>query len=242
MPHTSRRTNDTISGTRTGYRVRPACLKQKKKELSTKGHEGRPRHTKQDAEGNRNLSVLPIRHTGPLFLSRMIRPVVGGGGGACLKQPGFALHATEQKELSTKGHEGPRRHTKQDAEENRSLSVLPIRHTGPLFLSRMIRPVVGGGGGAFLKQPPCAWWPETGPRSRTGQWFIDMDAQDAQDFFWRRRACSPGHPQIRTRSSPESACRAAVSHTDYPVHPVHPCSKIAISEICTSSQTRREGP
>ena len=32
-----------------------------------------------------------------------------------------------------------------------------------------------------------------------------MDAQDAQDFFRRRLACVPGHPQIRTRSSPESS-------------------------------------
>ena len=46
-----------------------------------------------------------------------------------------------------------------------------------------------------------------------------MDAQDAQDFFWRWQACSPGHPQIRTRSSPESAYRATASHADYPVHP-----------------------
>ena len=30
-----------------------------------------------------------------------------------------------------------------------------------------------------------------------------MDAQDAQEFFWRR-PCIPGHPQIGTRSLPES--------------------------------------
>ena len=34
----------------------------------------------------------------------------------------------------------------------------------------------------------------------------------------------PGHPQIRTRSSPESASPAAASRPDYPVHPVHRCS------------------
>ena len=43
-------------------------------------------------------------------------------------------------------------------------------------------------------------------------------------FFWRRLACVPGHPQIRTRSSPESASPAAASRPDYPVHPVHRCS------------------
>ena len=51
-----------------------------------------------------------------------------------------------------------------------------------------------------------------------------MDAQDAQEFFRRRLACVPGHPQIRTRSLPESASRAAASRPDYPGHPVHRCS------------------
>ena len=53
------------------------------------------------------------------------------------------------------------------------------------------------------------------------RWFIHIDAQD---FFRRRLACVPGHPQIRTRSSPESASPAAASPPDYPVHPVHRCS------------------
>ena len=57
-----------------------------------------------------------------------------------------------------------------------------------------------------------------------GRFFIHIDAQDAQDFFRRRLACVPGHPQIRTRSSPESASPAAASSPDYPVHPVHRCS------------------
>ena len=47
---------------------------------------------------------------------------------------------------------------------------------------------------------------------------------DAQDFFRRRMACIPGHPQIRTRSLPESASPAAASRPDYPGHPVHRCS------------------
>ena len=37
-------------------------------------------------------------------------------------------------------------------------------------------------------------------------------------FFRRRLVCVPGHPQIRTRSSPESASPAAASGPDYPVH------------------------
>ena len=57
-----------------------------------------------------------------------------------------------------------------------------------------------------------------------GRFLIHIDAQDAQDFFRRRLACVPGHPQIRTRSSPESASPAAASRPDYPVHPVHRCS------------------
>ena len=63
-------------------------------------------------------------------------------------------------------------------------------------------------------------------------------------FFWRRRACSPGHPQIRTRSSPESASCAAASRPDYPVHPVHPCSKIkasrSIVSLSTEGQTTKD--
>ena len=51
-----------------------------------------------------------------------------------------------------------------------------------------------------------------------GRFLIHIDAQDAQDFFRRRLACVPGHPQIRTRSLPESASPAAASHPDYPVH------------------------
>ena len=57
-----------------------------------------------------------------------------------------------------------------------------------------------------------------------GRLLIHIDAQDAQDFFWRRLACVPGHPQIHTRSSPESASPAAASRPDYPGHPVHQCS------------------
>ena len=57
-----------------------------------------------------------------------------------------------------------------------------------------------------------------------GRFLIHIDAQDAQDFFRRRLACVPGHPQIRTRSLPESASPAATSRPDYPVHPVHRCS------------------
>ena len=50
-----------------------------------------------------------------------------------------------------------------------------------------------------------------------GRFLIHIDAQDAQDFFRRRLACVPGHPQIRTRSLPESASPAAASRPDYPV-------------------------
>ena len=94
----------------------------------------------------------------------------------------------------------------------------------PLFHPRMIRPVVGGGGWTCLKQTPApgGWKPV-----HSQAWvdcLINIDAQDAQDFFRRRLACVPGHPQIRTRSSPESASRAAASRPDYPVHPVHRCS------------------
>ena len=66
-----------------------------------------------------------------------------------------------------------------------------------------------------------AGWRAIGSKSSMGSWFIYMDAQE---FFRRRLARSSGHPQIRTRSSPESAFRAAASGPNYLVHPVHPCS------------------
>ena len=53
---------------------------------------------------------------------------------------------------------------------------------------------------------------------------IHIDAHRCTGFFRRRLACVPGHPQIRTRSLPESASPAAASRPDYPVHPVHRCS------------------
>ena len=91
-----------------------------------------------------------------------------------------------------------------------------------LFHPRMICPA--GQGPHLPETTRCAGWRAIGSKSSRGRFLIHMDAQDAQDFFRRRLACIPGHPQIRTRSSPESAFRAAASGPNYPVHPVHPCS------------------
>ena len=92
-----------------------------------------------------------------------------------------------------------------------------------LFHSRMIRPSWGAGAHLPETKPVAGWW-ETGSKSDMSRLFININAQDAQDFFRRRLACVPGHPQIRTRSLPESASPAAASRPDYPVHPVHRCS------------------
>ena len=48
---------------------------------------------------------------------------------------------------------------------------------------------------------------------------INIDAQDAQDFFRKRLACNPGHPQARAGSSLEWAWPAAAFRPVYPVHP-----------------------
>ena len=88
-----------------------------------------------------------------------------------------------------------------------------------------------GRGPGLSETTPCAGWLETGSKSSTGRFLIHMDAQDAQDFFRRRLACIPGHPQIRARSSPESAFRATASRPGYPVHPVHPCSIYSPSRL-----------
>ena len=60
---------------------------------------------------------------------------------------------------------------------------------------------------------------------------INIDAQDAQDFFRKRLACIPEHPQTRTGSSRRSASRAAASRPGYPVHPVHRCSIFGPSRL-----------
>ena len=70
----------------------------------------------------------------------------------------------------------------------------------------------------------CAWWLETGPKSSMSRLFDSHRCTGCTGFFRRRLACVPGHPRIRTRSSPESASPAAASRPDYPVHPVHRCS------------------
>ena len=57
-----------------------------------------------------------------------------------------------------------------------------------------------------------------------GRFLIHIDAQDAQDFFWKRLACNPEHPLTRTGSSAEPASRAGTSRPVHPVHPVHRCS------------------
>ena len=98
-----------------------------------------------------------------------------------------------------------------------------LSETKPVSLSND-PPRRGGRGPGLPETNACAWWLETGSSSSTGRFLIHIDAQDAQDFFLRRLACVPGHPQIRTRSSPESASPAAASRPDYPVHPVHRCS------------------
>ena len=58
--------------------------------------------------------------------------------------------------------------------------------------------------------------------------FINIDAQD---FFRKLPASIPEHPQIRTRSSPKSASRAATSRPGYPAHPVHRCSIFGPSRL-----------
>ena len=51
-----------------------------------------------------------------------------------------------------------------------------------------------------------------------------------------------GHPQIRTRSSPEPASCVAASRPGYPVHPVHPCSICSLSPLIRPVAGKREFP
>ena len=65
--------------------------------------------------------------------------------------------------------------------------------------------------GLALKQTPASGARKPVQRHAWVDGFVYIDALDAQDFFWRRLACRPGHPQIRTRNPPESASRATAT-------------------------------
>ena len=69
-----------------------------------------------------------------------------------------------------------------------------------LFHSRMICPP--GRGRCLPETNASAWWVDTGSKSRRGQWFIHIDAQDAQDFFRKRPASNAANPQIRIGAGP----------------------------------------
>ena len=77
------------------------------------------------------MGLFPLGHEGPRFLSRMIRPVVGGGPGlSCLKQPLGSDDANPVQQIERKGvGEELTTYLKQN-----------------LFHSRMIRTVVWGAG------------------------------------------------------------------------------------------------
>ena len=54
-------------------------------------------------------------------------------------------------------------------------------------------------------------------------------------FFRKRLACNPGHPQVRTGSSPEPASGAGTSRPVHPVHPVHRCSYSRITQCLSGT-------
>ena len=120
------------------------------------------------------------------------------------------------------------------------MAPAPDRYKDRLFHSRMIRPA--GWGGDLFETTPGVGWRETGSKSSMNRLFINIDAQDAQDYLARGftvlsstiicastripKTRSHAHGLLRTptRSSKQSASPAAASRPDYPVHPVHRCS------------------
>ena len=50
----------------------------------------------------------------------------------------------------------------------------------------------------------------------------EQDEQDLQDFFTKRPACNPGHPQPRTEPSPEPALGTRTFHPLNPLNPFNP--------------------
>ena len=86
-----------------------------------------------------------------------------------------------------------------------------------------------------------AWWLETDSKPSVGRFLIHIDAQDGQDlqdFFWRRRPCSPKNPQIPTRSSPESVSRAATDYHIPEASTLRPVQSITVSIIISLTEYR----
>ena len=91
-----------------------------------------------------------------------------------------------------------------------------------LFHSRMIRPVVGGGGPTYLKQPPApGGWKPVHSQARVDFLFTSMHRM-------HRIFSGDGwlvFPDIlKSAHDHRPSQRAAASRPDYPVHPVHRCS------------------
>ena len=79
----------------------------------------------------------------------------------------------------------------------------------------------GGGVGEIRAQPAVEPVGERFPLASLFTGKMNIDAQDAQDFFRKRLARIPEQPLTRTGSSAEPASRAGTSR---PVHPVYRCS------------------
>ena len=120
------------------------------------------------------------------------------------------------------------------------MAPAPDRYKDRLFHSRMIRQP--GWGGDLFETTPVVGWRETGSKSSMNRLFINIDAQDAQDYLARgftvlsstivcastripnTRSHAHGLLRTPTRSSKQPASPAAASRPVYPVHPVHRCS------------------
>ena len=111
-----------------------------------------------------------------------------------------------------------------------------------LFHPRMICPA--GQGPHLSETTPSSRWRETGSKSSVSRLFINIDAQDAQDYLARgytflsstiayasigiskTRSHAHGSLRTRTRSSSQSASPAAAFRPVYPVYPIYRCSQI----------------
>ena len=135
------------------------------------------------------------------------------------------------------------------------MAPAPDRYKDRLFHSRMIRQP--GWGGDLFEATPVVGWRETGSKSSMNRLFINIDAQDAQDYLARgftvlsstivcastripnTRSHAHGLLRTPTRSSKQSASPAAASRPVYPVYPVYRCS--IYSPLDGSAQSRGAG-
>ena len=144
---------------------------------------------------NGTWSLLPKGHKGPLFHSRLIRPVVGGGGPTYLKQH---LGSGEGKPVEGVIQEGH--------------GVTPYNSRRLISTSSM----------SSLINIDAQ---DAQDYSARGYTFLSSTIANVSTGIPKTQSQAHGSLRTRTRSSSQSAFSAAASRPVYPVYPVYRCSQ-----------------